>query len=104
VFVKVDIVKNPGGEALSNRYGLQGGLPAWTILDASQQVVADSMKDKKNVGFPYEPEEVAHYLDALKKSCPKLTAEDFRVFKEQLDEHCRLIRAELEAKKNAKKP
>jgi hypothetical protein len=99
VLVDIDVVKNAGGEKVYEKYGPQRGVPAWTIMDASQKVLVDSMRKKENVGFPYEPHEVAHFLDALKKSCPALSEEELRVLKDRLDEHCKARKAELEARK-----
>ena len=99
VLVDVDVVKNAGGEKVYEKYGTQRGVPAWTILDVDQKVLADSMRDKKNVGFPYEPHEVAHFFDALKKSCPGLSEEELKIPKNCLDEHCKARKAELEARK-----
>lgn len=99
MLVDIDIVKNSGGKKLYEQYGSQRGVPAWTIMDSAQKVLVDSMKDKQNVGFPYEPHEVAHFFDALKKSCPALSEEELKVLKERLDEHCKARKAEIEARK-----
>src|SRR6516225_8729762 len=99
VLVDIDIVKTEGGEKAYEKYGPQRGVPAWTILDADQKVLADSMRNQQNVGFPYEPEEVDHFFDALKKSCPALSEEKLKVLKERLREHCAARKAELEARK-----
>jgi hypothetical protein len=99
VLVDIDVVKNPGGKEAYEKYGRpERGMPAWTIMDAGQKVLADSMREKQNVGFPYEPHEVAHFFDSLKKSCPSLRGEDLKVLKERLDEHCKVRKAELEAR------
>ena len=60
--VDIDLVKNPGGKEVYEKYGPPRGVPAWTVLDADQKVLADSMRGKENVGFPYEPHEVAHFF------------------------------------------
>jgi len=99
VQVDIDVVKNPGGKDIYEKYGSDRGVPAWTIMDAGQKVLADSMRNKQNVGFPYEPQEVAHFFDSLKKSCADLSEDELKVLKERLDEHCSARRAELEAKK-----
>jgi hypothetical protein len=99
VLVDIDLVKNAGGEKVYEKYGPQRGVPAWSILDADQKVLADSMRDEKNVGFPYKPEEVAHFFDALKKSCPDLSEEELRALKDRLQEHCEARKAESEARK-----
>jgi thiol-disulfide isomerase/thioredoxin len=75
VFVKVDIVDTPGGEELYKKYSSEiAGVPVWVILSADGKVLADSFDDKKkNVGFPYEPDEVTHYRKAIHAAIPKLT-------------------------------
>jgi hypothetical protein len=97
--VDIDIVKNPGGKELYENYGPQRGVPTWTILDAKEKVLADSMREKDNVGFPYQPHEVAHFFDALRKSCADLGKEELRVLQERLDEHCKARKAQLEEAK-----
>ena len=99
VLVDIDVVKTAGGEKVYEKYGSPRGVPAWTILDADQKVLVDSMRDKKNVGFPYEPQEVAHFFDALKQSCPALSEEELKVLKDRLNEHCKARKAELETRK-----
>lgn len=71
-------------------------------MDSDQKVLVDSMKDMQNVGFPYEPHEVGHFFDALKKSCPDLSEEELKVLKERLDEHCKARKAEIEALKKSR--
>ena len=44
--------------------------------------------------------QVAHFFDALRKSCPGLNQEELKVLKERLDEHCKARKAELEKRKN----
>jgi hypothetical protein len=103
VRVDIDVVKNPQGKEVYEKYGSDRGVPAWTILDAGQKVLADSMREKQNVGFPYEPLEVAHFFDSLKKSCPGLSEDELKVLKDRLDEHCAARKAELEARKKGSK-
>jgi thiol-disulfide isomerase/thioredoxin len=79
VFVKVDAVETPGGEALYKKYtkGKGAGVPYWVVLDPGGKVLIDADDGQKgNVGFPYEPHEVAHYVKALKETYPGLTPEE----------------------------
>ncbi|AMV27332.1 hypothetical protein VT84_23230 [Gemmata sp. SH-PL17] len=91
VFVKVDVVDNPGGEKLYEKYAPEpGGVPVWVFLSAEGKVLSDSFAEEKgkkqNVGFPYEPSEVAHYEKALRAALPKLTdAEVVDLIKELKD-------------------
>src|SRR5947208_12796522 len=66
VRVKVDVVTNPGGDKLYEKYGEQRGVPAFTFLDPDAKVLSDSGGKGKNVGFPYEPQEIEHYFKAFK--------------------------------------
>lgn len=87
VFVKVDVVENPGGQELYKKYTPDGngGVPVWAVLDADGTAVADSFADgKTNVGFPYEPDELAHYANAMRKAVPKLTDADMDVVMKEL--------------------
>lgn len=86
VIVKVDTVANPGGEELYKKYGSDRGVPAWTVLDASAKVVADSGDGRENVGFPYEPHEIDHYMKAVRKAVPKLTDSDADLLNRKLKE------------------
>jgi hypothetical protein len=86
VLVKVDIVENAGGQEMYDKYGSARGVPAWAILAADEKVLADSGDGKGNVGFPAEPHEVAHYLQALRKACPKLTNVEVELLTAKLKE------------------
>ena len=74
VFAKVDTADNPGGEALYAKFFPKpGGVPTWVVLSAPEgKVLGDSLLKGENVGFPGEPEEVAHYEAVMRKALPKL--------------------------------
>jgi thiol:disulfide interchange protein len=73
--VKIDIERMPGGPELAELYGRtdEDGLPFWVVLDATGKKLADSRSEKGNVGFPVEPHEIEHFLNALKQYGAKLT-------------------------------
>jgi Thioredoxin-like len=76
VFVKVDAADQPGGEEMYKKYA-HGGVPYWVVLDPAEKMLIDADDGKKgNVGFPYEPHEIDHYVKALKQTYPSLTAEE----------------------------
>jgi hypothetical protein len=86
VLVRVDINKDDGGKDLYMKYGMERGVPAWTILDANAKVLSDSKDGKDNVGFPYEPDEVTHYFKVLRAACPKLSDAEAGLLGEKLKE------------------
>ena len=84
-------LENPGGEALMEAQGGKDqGIPYFYFADAkSGKTIATSMRppagllcdgkpaDKGgNVGCPYAPEEVAYFMDLLKKAAPKMTSSE----------------------------
>ncbi|WEK21520.1 MAG: thioredoxin family protein [Candidatus Pedobacter colombiensis] len=71
-------LENPGGEELLKKYyNADQGLPTWLFFDAKQNLVADSQirpegapfsTKGENVGCPAKPEEIQHFIKALKKT------------------------------------
>jgi hypothetical protein len=84
VIVDVDIVKNPGGKEMYEKYGTRRGVPAWTVLDANEKVLADSGDGDHNIGLPYEPKEIEHYVAVLKKTCSKISDDEINVLTKKL--------------------
>ncbi len=80
--------ENPGGmELLTQYHGDKGGIPFWLVLGPDGKLVADSrMKDEtgklSNVGCPAQPEEIAFFLDILKKTS-RMTEKDLAAVKER---------------------
>ena len=88
VLVKVDVVENPGGAELYKQHTPSpGGVPVWVILSPDGKVLANSFEDgKKNVGFPYEPNEITHYEKAMRSALPKLTNDEMAELIKELKE------------------
>jgi thioredoxin-related protein len=63
-------LENPGAQALNEKWGGGNqGLPFWVVLDQNGKVLGDSqMKPGENVGCPANAEEVAHFINVLKKT------------------------------------
>jgi thioredoxin-related protein len=71
-------LENPGAvDLLKKYYNADQGLPTWLFFDAKQNLVADSQirpagaafsTKGANVGCPAKPEEVQHFITALKKT------------------------------------
>jgi hypothetical protein len=86
VFVKVDVVENPGGQELYKKYTpAPGGVPVWVILSADGKVLGDSYEGgKTNVGFPYTPNELVHYERVLRTALPGLTPDEMTLLMKEL--------------------
>ncbi|PQJ72952.1 thioredoxin family protein [Polaribacter butkevichii] len=71
-------LENPGSTALLKQYkGDTAGLPFWVILDADLKVITNSYDaNGQNLGGPGTPEEVKVFINKIKKSAKKVTAND----------------------------
>ena len=65
-------LENPGAEELNKKWGGENqGIPFWVIMDKDGNILADSQrKPGENVGCPATEEEVAHFINVLKKTSP----------------------------------
>lgn len=63
-------LENPGAKVLNEKWGGKDqGIPFWVIMDKDGKILADSQKEPgKNVGCPATAEEVAHFINVLKKT------------------------------------
>jgi thioredoxin-related protein len=63
-------LENPGAKALNEKWGGKDqGIPFWVIMDKDGKVLVDSQREPgKNVGCPATAEEVAHFVNMLKKT------------------------------------
>jgi hypothetical protein len=74
-------LENAGGEQLMNDLkGEKAGLPFFAFVDSSGKLIENSKRKTKpddpgsNVGHPVAPEEIAWFMEMLKKAAPNMTA------------------------------
>lgn len=72
--LKIDLDRMTGAKAIQKRFrpDESGGIPWIAILDAKGQVLVTSDGPQGNIGHPARPEEIAHFLEMLKKTARKL--------------------------------
>ncbi len=85
-------LETPGADLVKKKYkGETAGLPFWLILDANQQLLADSYMRKpgvskdeagENIGCPASEEEVAAFITILQQTT-KLKAEELAIIAER---------------------
>ena len=85
-------LEKPSADAVKKKYkGETAGLPFWLILDADQQLLADSYMRKpgvskdeagENIGCPASDDEVAAFITILQQTT-KLKAEELAVIAER---------------------
>lgn len=88
VSLKLDYDRMIGAKELERRYiSKEQGLPWFIFLDGDAKAVVNStMADGKNVGFPTEPGEIAHFKTMLEKAKRHLTDEDIAFLVKSLTE------------------
>jgi hypothetical protein len=91
VIKRIDIHEEFGGEQVYYQEGSDRGVPAFSLLDSTGNLLADSGKDEAtNFGYPDTPEQLDAYCKAMKTACPDITDAELKLLRNKLIE----IRAE----------
>lgn len=61
-------------------------MPWMTILDAQGRRLVTSDGEKGNIGYPYEPHEIAHFMTMLRATARRLSADQFTAIERALTE------------------
>ncbi|MSR64129.1 MAG: DUF255 domain-containing protein [Planctomycetes bacterium] len=97
VIQKIDVERTLGGQELCDGYGgKQLGIPWFAFLDGAGKTLGTSTIGGKNLGCPYEVEEIAAFGTLLRQVAPQLTAEDWSALERSLTAN----RAALEQQKH----
>jgi thiol-disulfide isomerase/thioredoxin len=80
VRVKIDVDRMTNGEAVHRRFRKEakGGIPWFWFMKPTGEVLATSDGKGGNIGHPYQPEEIAHFMEMVKKTATKATAEQWK--------------------------
>lgn len=101
VDLKLDTLRMTHGEAVAARYLPEGsnGVPWMVILDASGKVLSTGVGPGGNIGYPYDPAEVEHFLAMLSSTRQRLGDDDLQAVRVGLEKY----RAEREQKLTAER-
>lgn len=88
--VKIDNDRMTGGKGVFDAQMAKadqkdGGIPWFVFLDGDGGLLAHSTGPKGNTGFPYQPEEVVHFVTMLNTVKKNLTADDVAALQHSLD-------------------
>lgn len=98
VDVKVDTTRMTNGKEVAARYQPSKDFPGapWiVILDPSGKTLATSIAPEGNIGYPYQPSEIDHFISMLRSTRQKLTDADL----DKLHANLTAYRTERESKK-----
>lgn len=76
-------LENAGGvQLMTDLKGENAGLPFFAFVDSNGKLIENSKRKSKpddagsNVGHPVQPEEIAWFMEMLKKGAPKMTEDE----------------------------
>lgn len=83
VDLKIDQDRMTGAKEVFVKYNndTKGGIPWFVILDSTGKALSTSDGEKGNIGYPYEPNEIEHFVKMLNATRKKLTEEDVKALK-----------------------
>ncbi len=105
VDVKVDIDRMTGGKELYNKLlaaagAKESGIPWFVFEGKDGKLLAHSDGKDGTIGFPYQPDEVAGFVEMLQAARVNLTDADIAALRKSLDDN----REQTEAQKQAARP
>ena len=101
VVVKIDIQNMAHGKEVTERIRkiTEGGIPWMVILKSNGDELITSDGPKGNIGYPFQPEEIEHFMTMLKESAKRTTTEQRAAIEEVLNENADKIRKKQEERK-----
>lgn len=87
VDLKIDTMRMTNGQQVASRLEPNGagGIPWMVILDSSGKTLATSIGPGGNIGYPYQPEEIEHFVSMLKATKNRLTDADIEAIVSDLN-------------------
>ncbi len=88
VIAEVDIDRMTGGKDVQSRYQPKssGGIPWFAILDVQGKALATSDSPRGNIGYPAQPQEIAHFLSMVKGQARRIDAGQLDQLRKSLEQ------------------
>ena len=95
VDVKLDLSRMTGADEILKKYNADqsGGIPWFVFLDAKGTAIVTSDGPKGNIGYPYTPEEIEHFVAMLKKAARKIGPAQIEAIESTLKAEAKKIEA-----------
>ena len=89
VDLKLDTMRMTHGEQVAARFEPKGGggIPWMVIVDASGNVLTTSIGPEGNIGYPYKPGEISHFLTMLRETRQNLSDGDLAQIETDLNRY-----------------
>ena len=94
VIAHIDVDRMTGGKEVQKRYqpATSGGIPWYAILDAQGKALATSDGPGGNIGYPAQPQEIAHFLSMLKGQAHRIDAGQLDQIRKSLEQAAERIK------------
>jgi thioredoxin-related protein len=104
VIVTVDIDRMIHGKDLmaQARPKADGGIPWFAVLDAKGKPVGTSDGPKGNIGYPFAPEEIDHFMALITKEGRRIEASQREQLRQSLQESAQQIEKQQKARQAAR--
>jgi thioredoxin-related protein len=95
VDIKLDLARMTGAEDVLERYNSSrsGGVPWFVFLDSKGKAIVTSDGPKGNIGYPFAPEEIEHFIGMLKKVSRKIEPSQIQLIEKTLKSEAEKIEA-----------
>lgn len=106
VVVKIDIQNMAHGEDVAGRIRkiTEGGIPWMVILKANGDELITSDGPMGNIGYPFQPAEIEHFMSMLKATSKRTTAEQMAAIVEAFNENARRIQEKQKQRQRKSEP
>ena len=107
VTVSVDIDRMTHGKEILTRFrpSEQGGIPWFAVLDSKGKSLGDSDGPKGNIGYPFKPEEIDHFMALIAKSGGQhIDSAAQERLRQSLKENAERIQKQMDARQVAPAP
>ncbi len=100
VTVRIDIDRMTRGKEILTRFrpSENGGIPWFAILDSKGKSLGDSDGPKGNIGYPFKPEEIAHFMTLITSEGSHIDAAGRDKLRQSLKENADSIQKEMDAR------
>jgi hypothetical protein len=95
VDIKVDLARMTGADEVLESYNRSksGGVPWFVFLDPGGKALVTSDGPNGNIGYPFKPEEIEHFLAMLKKVARKIEPAQIESIEKALKSEAKAIEA-----------
>jgi thioredoxin-related protein len=106
VTVRVDIDRMTHGKEVLTRFrpSDKGGIPWFAVLDSKGKSLGDSDGPKGNIGYPFKPEEIDHFMALITKQGGHIDSAGQERLRQSLKENADRIQKQMDERAAAQAP